>query len=49
MKNTMEYTNKLYNLDENNIPLEQQICLLPTNESVKEKAAKINRSKSKGR
>ena len=38
MKQTIDYTNSLYNFDNNKIPLEQQICLLKADESVKEKA-----------
>jgi len=38
MKNTIQYTNDLTNFDMNKIPLEQQICLLKANDSVKEKA-----------
>ena len=37
MNNTLSYTEELYNFS-NNIPLEQQICLLKVNDSVKEKA-----------
>ena len=38
MKKTIQYTNELSNFDINKIPLEQQICLLKANDSVKEKA-----------
>jgi ATP-dependent Lon protease len=38
MKKTIQYTNELSNFDMNKIPLEQQICLLKANDSVKEKA-----------
>ena len=38
MKKTIQYTNELSNFDFNKIPLEQQICLLKANDSVKEKA-----------
>ncbi|MEI6595865.1 MAG: S16 family serine protease, partial [Bacteroidota bacterium] len=38
MKRTIQYTNDLANFDMNKIPLEQQICLLKTNDNVKEKA-----------
>ena len=39
MKETISYTTKLMNMDiQNNLPLEQRICLLKTNDSVKEKA-----------
>ena len=38
MKKTVQYTNELSNLEINKIPLEQQICLMKTPDSVKEKA-----------
>jgi ATP-dependent Lon protease len=38
MKKTIQYTNDLSNFDINKIPLEQQICLLKSSDSVKEKA-----------
>jgi ATP-dependent Lon protease len=38
MKKTIQYTNDLSNFDINKIPLEQQICLLKTSDTVKEKA-----------
>lgn len=38
MKKTIQYTNNLSNFDNNKIPLEQQICLMNANDSVKEKA-----------
>tara|TARA_B110000305_G_C19460493_1_gene653995 strand:- start:687 stop:3821 length:3135 start_codon:yes stop_codon:yes gene_type:complete len=39
MKNTIEYTSKLLDIDlESKLPLEQRICLLKTSDSVKEKA-----------
>ena len=38
MRETIQYTNNLSNFDNNKIPLEQQICLLKTNDNVKEKA-----------
>ncbi len=49
MKETIEYTLKLSNGDiHNNLPLEQRICLLKTNENVKEKAmVKVKELKSK--
>jgi ATP-dependent Lon protease len=48
MKKTIQYTNDLSNFDINKIPLEQQICLLKTNDSVKEKAMlKLKEIKSK--
>lgn len=37
MNSTLSYTEELYNFS-NNIPLEQQICLLKVNDAVKEKA-----------
>ena len=38
MKTTIKYTKNLTNFDTSKIPLEQQICLMKCNESVKEKA-----------
>ena len=38
MKKTVQYTNEISNFDINKIPLEQQICILKTNDTVKEKA-----------
>ena len=38
MKRTIQYTTDLSNFDIQKIPLEQQICLLKVNDSVKEKA-----------
>ncbi len=38
LKKTIQYTNDLSNFDINKIPLEQQICLLKSNDTVKEKA-----------
>ena len=39
MKNTIEYTSKLLDIDlENELPLEQRICLMKTSDAVKEKA-----------
>ncbi len=38
MKNTIQYTNELINTEHINIPLEQQICLLKTDETTKQKA-----------
>ena len=38
MKKTIKYTMEITNFDTNKIPLEQQICLLKANDSVKEKA-----------
>lgn len=49
MKETITYTNNLSNFDNNKIPLEQQICLMKTDDSVKEKAMnKLKEIKSKG-
>ena len=48
MKQTIQYTNTLSNFDINNIPLEQQICLLKANDNVKEKAmTKLKEVKAK--
>ena len=48
IKNTLDYNKKLLNFDTNTIPLEQQICLMKTNDVVKEKAyAKLKEIKSK--
>ena len=49
MKQTVEYTHNLLNADGiNKVPLEQRICLLKVNDSVKEKAmAKLKEIKSK--
>ena len=48
MKKTIQYTNELSNFDINKIPLEQQICLIKTSDSVKEKAmVKLKEIKSK--
>ena len=48
MKNTIQYTNELSNFDTNKIPLEQQICLLKVDDSVKEKAmVKLKEVKAK--
>tara|TARA_B100000886_G_scaffold71038_2_gene45182 strand:- start:690 stop:3974 length:3285 start_codon:yes stop_codon:yes gene_type:complete len=49
MKQTIEYTNSLINYDlENNLPLEQRICLMRTSENVKEKAmTKLKELKAK--
>ena len=38
MKNTMKYTKSLSNFDENQIPIEQQICLMKASDKIKEKA-----------
>jgi ATP-dependent Lon protease len=49
MNNTVEYTNNLSNYDVAQIPIEQQICLMKTDDSVKEKAmVKLKELKSKG-
>jgi len=48
IKNTLTYVDELSNLDENKIPLEQQIALLKCNNNVKEKAMqKLKELKSK--
>ena len=48
MYTTIEYTNKLSNIDNNKIPLEQQICLMKVNDNIKEKAMqKLKEIKSK--
>ena len=48
MKQTINYTNSLSNIDSSKIPLEQQICLLKAPDSVKEKAMnKLKEVKSK--
>ena len=48
MKKTVQYTNDLSNYDIQKIPIEQQICLLKANDSVKEKAMqKLKEVKSK--
>ncbi len=48
MKSTIQYTNELSNFDCNKIPLEQQICMMKANDSVKEKAmVKLKELKSK--
>ena len=48
MKQTINYTNSLSNFDNNKIPLEQQICLMKANDTIKEKAMlKLKEVKSK--
>ena len=48
MKNTVQYTSDLSNFDIQKIPLEQQICLLKVDDSVKEKATqKLKEIKAK--
>jgi endopeptidase La len=48
MKNTLQYTSDLSNFDIQKIPLEQQICLLKVDDTVKEKATqKLKEIKSK--
>ena len=48
MKQTITYTNNLSNFDNGKIPLEQQICLMKADDSVKEKAmTKLKEIKSK--
>ena len=47
MKNTLDYTETLYNYTDS-VPLEQQICLMKVNDNVKEKAmVKLKELKSK--
>lgn len=49
MNKTIQYTNELSNYDTSQIPIEQQICLMKVDESVKEKAmVKLKELKSKG-
>jgi ATP-dependent Lon protease len=48
MRSTNDYTKTLTNIDTNNIPLEQQICLMKVDDSVKEKAmVKLKEVKAK--
>ncbi len=48
MKQTIQYTNNLYNFDSSKIPLEQQICLLKASDNIKEKAVlKLKEVKAK--
>jgi ATP-dependent Lon protease len=48
IKKTIEYSNKLTNIDLNKVSLEQQICMLRTSDVVKEKAmSKMKEVKSK--
>jgi endopeptidase La len=48
MKNTINYTKAISNFETSKIPLEQQICLLKANDSVKEKAmVKLKEIKAK--
>jgi ATP-dependent Lon protease len=48
MRTTIDYTKTLVNIDNNKIPLEQQICLMKVNDSVKEKAmVKLKEVKAK--
>jgi ATP-dependent Lon protease len=48
MKNTVQYTNELSNIEMNKIPLEQQICIMKATDHVKEKAmAKLKEIKNK--
>lgn len=49
MKNTIEYTSKLMDIDlEGKLPLEQRVCLMKTSDSVKEKAMlKVKELRSK--
>jgi ATP-dependent Lon protease len=49
MNSTILYTNNLLNYEVSQIPVEQQICLMKTDDSVKEKAmVKLKELKSKG-
>jgi ATP-dependent Lon protease len=46
--NTLTYIDSISNIDENKLPIEQQICLLKANDTVKEKAMqKLKEIKSK--
>jgi ATP-dependent Lon protease len=48
MKSTIKYTKNLSNFDNNNIPIEQQICLMKADDTVKEKAmTKLKEVKAK--
>ena len=48
MKQTISYTNNLANFDNTKIPLEQQICLMKADDTIKEKAMqKLKEVKSK--
>ena len=48
MKNTVQYTNELSNIEINKIPLEQQICIMKASDQVKEKAmVKLKEIKNK--
>ena len=48
MKSTNQYSSALNKFDDNSLPLEQQICLMKANDSVKEKAMnKLKEVKSK--
>ncbi len=48
MKQTIRYTNNLANFDNSKIPLEQQICLMKADDTIKEKAMqKLKEIKSK--
>ena len=48
MKLTIDYTKNIANLENNKIPLEQQICLMRVNDNVKEKAmTKLKEIKAK--
>jgi ATP-dependent Lon protease len=48
MKNTIQYTTELTHFDINKIPLEQQICLMNTSDTIKEKAmTKLKEVKAK--
>jgi len=48
MKTTIKYTKDLSNYDSNNIPIEQQICLMKATDTIKEKAmTKLKEVKAK--
>ena len=48
MRQTINYTNNLSNFDNNKIPLEQQICLMKADDTIKEKATqKLKEVKAK--
>lgn len=48
MKSTIDYTKQLVNIDNNKIPIEQQICLMKVSDTIKEKAmTKLKEVKAK--
>ena len=48
MKTTIKYTKDLSNYDSNNIPIEQQICVMKASDTIKEKAmTKLKEVKAK--